>query len=224
MLNQRGRQQPAAQQDRELLGLWLPAQLTAAGPPAPNESVARAVDAGAAPIAVEGGPIEFDRVVPPSGNLMVCQRQFWLGPARAGQTVRFWASVDVIHLTIGGARVKSLRSHFSTADLAELTRQGATPAASFACTSQNTRSPSSSTTRRARSAAPRRARWSSSRAAAHDNRAQGQRQQNSLPAPTTEQFSTWVRSRRCASPAVAVGGVGRIDPCGGRFGTVQAGR
>jgi transposase InsO family protein len=31
-----------------------------------------------------GGPIAFDRVVPPSGNLMVAQRQFWLGPARAG--------------------------------------------------------------------------------------------------------------------------------------------
>jgi len=30
------------------------------------------------------------------------RRQFWLGPHRAGQTVRFWASVDVIHLTIGG--------------------------------------------------------------------------------------------------------------------------
>ena len=60
---------------------------------------------------LEGGPVEFDRVVPASGNLMVCQRQFWLGPARAGQTVRFWASVDVIHLTIAGARVKSLRSH-----------------------------------------------------------------------------------------------------------------
>jgi hypothetical protein len=35
---------------------------------------------------------------------------------RVGQTVRFWASVDVIHLTINGARVKSLRSHLSTAD------------------------------------------------------------------------------------------------------------
>src|SRR3954451_25397629 len=59
---------------------------------------------------------------------MVCQRQFWLGPARAGQTVRFWASVDVIHLTIGGGRVKSLRSHLSTADLAQLAADGAVPA------------------------------------------------------------------------------------------------
>jgi hypothetical protein len=58
----------------------------------------------------------------------MARRQFWLGPARAGQTVRFWASVDVIHLTIAGARVKSLRSHLSAADLAALARQGATPA------------------------------------------------------------------------------------------------
>ena len=61
--------------------------------------------------AVDGGPVEFERVVPPSGNLWAMGRQFWLGPARAGQTVRFWASVDVLHLTINGARVKSLRSH-----------------------------------------------------------------------------------------------------------------
>ena len=50
------------------------------------------------PAVVEGGPVEFDRVVPPSGNLWAMRRQFWLGPQRAGQTVRFWASVDVIHL------------------------------------------------------------------------------------------------------------------------------
>ena len=34
---------------------------------------------------LEGGPVEFDRVVPPSGNLMVCQRQFWLGPRGPGR-------------------------------------------------------------------------------------------------------------------------------------------
>jgi hypothetical protein len=67
-------------------------------------------------------------VVPPSGNLWVARRQFWLGPVRGGQTVRFWASVDVIHLSIAGARVKSLRSHWSAADLARLKREGATPA------------------------------------------------------------------------------------------------
>src|SRR4051812_24374407 len=75
-----------------------------------------------------GGPVEFERQVPPSGNLWAMGRQFWLGPQRAGQIVRFWASVDVIHLTIGGGRVKSLRSHLSTADLAQLTADGAVPA------------------------------------------------------------------------------------------------
>src|SRR3954470_17536686 len=55
-------------------------------------------------------------------------RQFWLGPQRAGRTVRFWADVDVIHLSIAGARVKSLRSHLSVADLTQLARDGASPA------------------------------------------------------------------------------------------------
>ena len=56
------------------------------------------------------------------------RRQFWLGPQRAGRTVRFWADVDVIHLTIAGARIKSLRSHLSVADLAQLAKEGAVAA------------------------------------------------------------------------------------------------
>ncbi len=43
-------------------------------------------------------------------------------------TVTFWAGTDVIHLTIGGARVKSLRSHLSAADLAALAAAGGRPA------------------------------------------------------------------------------------------------
>jgi len=115
--------QPAGAEQREPLPLWLPGSLSAVAAPARTATVERALDAGAAPEAVE-----FDRVVPPSGNLWVARRQFWLGPARAGQTVRFWASVDVIHLTIAGARVKSLRSHLSVADLAQLAAEGADPA------------------------------------------------------------------------------------------------
>lgn len=118
---------PTPADQRELLPLWLPGALASAPEPAPTPTAERAVDAGAAP-AVEGGPVEFERVVPPSGNLWVARRQFWLGPARAGQTVRFWASVDVIHLSIAGARVKSLRSHLSGADLIQLARDGASPA------------------------------------------------------------------------------------------------
>jgi hypothetical protein len=50
------------------------------------------------------------------------------GPARSGVTVTFWAGTDVIHLTIAGARVKTVRSHLSTADLARLAADGARPA------------------------------------------------------------------------------------------------
>ena len=55
-------------------------------------------------------------------------KQFWLGPARAGQVVRIWADCDVIHLLAGGARIKSIRSHLSSNDLAGLLAQGARPA------------------------------------------------------------------------------------------------
>jgi transposase InsO family protein len=100
-------------EQRELLPLWLPGSLASVPEAASTPTAERAIDAGAAPAAADGGPVEFDRVVPPSGNLWATGRQFWLGPQRAGQTVRFWASVDVIHLSIAGARVKSLRSHLS---------------------------------------------------------------------------------------------------------------
>ena len=60
--------------------------------------------------------------------MQVARRQFWLGPHRSGMTVTFWAGTDVIHLSISGARVKSLRSHLSAADLASLAAQGGRPA------------------------------------------------------------------------------------------------
>jgi transposase InsO family protein len=119
--------QPAPPEQRELLPLWLPASLVAAPAPQSTETAERAIDAGAGAV-VDGGPVEFERQVPPSGNLWAMGRQFWLGPARAGQTVRFWAGVDAIHLTINGARVKSLRSHLSSRDLTELAEHGALPA------------------------------------------------------------------------------------------------
>jgi hypothetical protein len=52
------------------------------------------------------GPVEFERVVP-SGNPEVLQS--CLGPARSGQAVRFLADRQVIHLSIGRARVKSIK-------------------------------------------------------------------------------------------------------------------
>jgi hypothetical protein len=120
--------QPAAPEALALLPLWTPASLAAVPAPQATPTAERAVDAGATGRAVDGGPVEFERRVPPSGNLWAMGRQFWLGPHRAGQTVRFWAGVDVLHLTINGARVKSLRSHLSPPDLKQLAHDGATPA------------------------------------------------------------------------------------------------
>jgi Integrase core domain len=108
---------------------------TAAGPQADTVAPAhilgqvRPVDTADRPAALTpGAPVEFERVVPPSGNLWVARRQFWLGPARAGVTVTFWADPDVIHLLIAGTRIKTLRSHLSVTDLAALYRDGARPA------------------------------------------------------------------------------------------------
>jgi len=75
-----------------------------------------------------GSAVEFDRVVPPSGIVQVSSKQFWLSPARSGVTVTFWADPDVIHVLVAGARVKTVRSHLSTADLAGLLRHGGRPA------------------------------------------------------------------------------------------------
>jgi Integrase core domain len=109
------------EEQRQLVELWLPPALeTVPTPPA-------AVATSAEPARTEwsGGPVEFDQVVPPSGNMSMAGRQFWLGPARAGLTVRFWASTEVIHLSIGGARVKSVASHMTVADLRKLVAAGA---------------------------------------------------------------------------------------------------
>ncbi len=98
----------------------------AAGPdPAAEPDAQPAVE----PVTVySGGPVEFARVVPASGNLAVAGKQFWLGPTRAGVTVTFWADCDVIHLLIAGARVKTVRSHLSVNDLSALAATGGRPA------------------------------------------------------------------------------------------------
>jgi transposase InsO family protein len=79
--------QPAPAEQRELLPLWLPAQLAAVPARAANESIERAIDAGAAPKPVDGGPVEFERLVPPSGNLWA--RAVSSGWARSAPGGRF---------------------------------------------------------------------------------------------------------------------------------------
>jgi hypothetical protein len=69
--------------------------------------------------------VEVDRVVPASGNLMVRPQQYWLGPARAGQTVSLWIDTTTVHVSIDGVRIKTLPSRYSVIDLARLRRTGA---------------------------------------------------------------------------------------------------
>jgi transposase InsO family protein len=74
---------PASRADQELVGLRLPAILTLAPPAGAPTPGAPATGPGpparpAAP-AWTGQAVEFDRIVPASGNLGVAGKQFWLG-------------------------------------------------------------------------------------------------------------------------------------------------
>src|SRR5262245_45661118 len=103
--------------------LWLPPTMVVLpGPPQPVEPEPVVRVPGSA------GAIELDRPVPPSGNMALCSNQFWLGPARVGQVVRFWIDCEWVHLSVAGQRIKSLRSRFSVNDLDTLVGQGAVPA------------------------------------------------------------------------------------------------
>jgi len=116
---------PVPPAERDLVELWVPPTLAPAVTPEPVQDVAADVLKTGE---YHGGPIEFDKVVPASGNMCVAHKQFWLGPKRAGLMARFWADCDLIHVSIGGARVKTIRSHLSASDLAKLIAQGAVPA------------------------------------------------------------------------------------------------
>ncbi|MFB7249070.1 IS481 family transposase [Streptomyces populi] len=127
---------PVPEQERDVLGLKIPGVLAlvpqqrtapAAVPDPIGAAPVPAPPPDPVPVAVrveEGGPVEFERVVPASGNLQVAGKQFWLGPSRAGLTVTFWADTSVIHLLIAGTRIKTVRSHLSVADLGRLTARG----------------------------------------------------------------------------------------------------
>ncbi|MEU1439727.1 IS481 family transposase [Streptomyces mirabilis] len=127
---------PVPEQERDVLGLRVPGVLAlvpqqrTAPPAVPDPAEVAPVPVGPpkvvpAVVPVEpGGPVEFERVVPASGNLQVAGKQFWLGPACSGLTVTFWADTSVIHLLIAGARIKTVRSHLSVADLGRLAGRG----------------------------------------------------------------------------------------------------
>ena len=122
---------PVPDAERQALPLRLPAALTAAHRPPEPPKPERVLPLP--PLAPTPGAVEFDRVVPPAGNMWIAGKQFWLGPARAGITVTFWADHDVIHLSAGGARLKTVRSHLSDNDLARLAATGGRPAVHHRC-------------------------------------------------------------------------------------------
>ena len=79
-----------------------------------------------------GGAVEFDRVVPPRGTCgSLAGSSGWPGPFR--QLVRFWADCELIHLFIGGARIKTVRSHLTVTDLASLVATAPSPPALPRC-------------------------------------------------------------------------------------------
>lgn len=117
---------PVPEEQRQVLPLWLPATLEPVESPPPADAAGDPVSV--APAREPADPVELERVVGASGNLAIRGQQFWLGPARAGQRVRFWIDCDLVHLSIGGTRVKTVRSRMSVTDLAALVADGAVAA------------------------------------------------------------------------------------------------
>ncbi|MEV0352020.1 IS481 family transposase [Nonomuraea sp. NPDC050680] len=138
---------PAAQAGKrsdEEPALRLPADLAAlpSAPSTPGRSAAapkapadRGVPAAAVPAAVPAGvpavapaavpvAVEFERTVPPSGNLGACGRQIWLGRARVGQQVTIWASSTTMHVFAGDERLKTHPVTLTRADLGRLMADG----------------------------------------------------------------------------------------------------
>ena len=115
---------PAPQAGDDGLQLWAPADLEPITSPPPGpEDLPAAGEPASWPDAVE-----VDRVVPPSGNLWAGGQQFWLSPARAGQTVTLWMDTASVHLSVGGWRIKTVPSRLTEIDLARLRTAGARPA------------------------------------------------------------------------------------------------
>jgi transposase InsO family protein len=77
---------PVPDHEREALPLRLPAAHTAAPAPPGQEPELAAEVLPLPPLEATPGAVEFDRVVPASGNLGVAGKQFWLGPVRAGRS------------------------------------------------------------------------------------------------------------------------------------------
>jgi hypothetical protein len=105
------------------LELRVPARQGLSPAPETNSALAPAADA-----ALPRAAVEASRVVPPSGNLQIGGQQVWLGPALAGRQVTIWADETVLHVLLGGTRLKTLPSRLGPVELARLAADGAHPA------------------------------------------------------------------------------------------------
>lgn len=65
-------------------------------------------------------PVQFERTVPASGNMLAARRQVWLGPALAGQVVTVWVNPTTMHVLHRGRPLKTLPVALSAKDLARL--------------------------------------------------------------------------------------------------------
>jgi hypothetical protein len=76
------------------------------------------------------GAVEFDAVVPGSGQLGVLPRvqRIRMGQALTGRLVRIWVDQRSVHVHYQGQLVKTVPSNLSAADLQELRHRGAQPA------------------------------------------------------------------------------------------------
>ena len=72
--------------------------------------------------------VEFELVVPPSGNIPVAGQQVWVGRQFAGQTVTIWAGLISIHLVLHGVIFKTVASRLSEIHLHQLLGRGGRPA------------------------------------------------------------------------------------------------
>jgi hypothetical protein len=77
-----------------------------------------------APAVPIGVAVEVARTVPASGNLTVSGQQFRLGPVHAGREITLWADATVVHLILGGVRLKTVPSRFSPTQLHRLLADG----------------------------------------------------------------------------------------------------
>jgi len=96
--------------------------------PAPSLTVTL-IEAPPTP-AIEGGCVEFEARVPPSGEVTIRsgRQRISLHQAMAGRTVTVWAGRRSIHLSLDGHVVRTVASRLRPEDLRHLAMRGARPA------------------------------------------------------------------------------------------------